>query len=498
MEPAGRSRLPVDGGTGGSDQAPAVPSARAGRRGGDRTGGTRYRPRAAQGPGILREGSGHNLVGGDRVNEWPSGWFRDEKPPPAGGAGGPGAVPPGAAGDPTVRMPAGGAGASPAAGGAYARPAGQHGASARAGRPGAWPEQPPLYGPPRGQRAPVVPPTRQRPPPGGPGRGGRGGTGRHRVRRVLLLVGGLVLVLVVLLGAMYFYLDSRLARNNALADYAGRPAAGAGQNWLITGSDSRQGLTNAQKRKLHTGFAAGHRSDTILILHIPSNGGRAVLISVPRDSYVEIPGFGNNKINAAYSLGGPRLLARTVQLNTGLRIEHYMGIGFGGLVNVVDAVGGVRMCLPAPVHDQASGLNLKAGCQTLSGADALAYVRDRHTFANQDLQRVQNQRIFLRALLRKMTSPGTALNPFAAVPAAFGAADALKVDKDTHLYQLLQVALALRNPETTTVPIASANFATAAGDAVLWDNAKANRLFHLLNPDQPVPKSLLTGSHLGG
>src|SRR5262252_1155632 len=149
MEQAGRSRLPVDGGTGGSDQAPAVPSARAGRRGGDRAGGTRYRPRAAQGPGIFREGSGHDLVGGDRVNEWPSGWFRDEKPPSAGdaggaaGAGGPGAVPPGAAGDPTVRMPTGGAGASPAAGGAYARAAGQHGPSAHAGRaggPSAWPE----------------------------------------------------------------------------------------------------------------------------------------------------------------------------------------------------------------------------------------------------------------------------------------------------------------------------------------------------------------------
>jgi LCP family protein required for cell wall assembly len=311
-------------------------------------------------------------------------------------------------------------------------------------------------------------------------------------------VGGLVLVLLVLAGAMYFYLDSKLARNNALVDYAGRPAAGAGQNWLITGSDSRQGLTRSQKRKLHTGFAGGHRSDTILILHIPSNGGRAVLISVPRDSYVEIPGYGNNKINAAYSLGGPRLLARTVQLNTGLRIEHYIGIGFGGLVNVVDAVGGVNMCLPAPVHDQASGLNLKAGCQTLNGADALAYVRDRHTFADQDLQRVQNQRIFLRALLRKTTSPTTLLNPFAAVPAAFGATGAVKVDKNTHLYQMLQLALALRNPETTTVPIANANFPTAVGDAVLWDNARANRLFHDLNHDQPVPKSLLTGSHLGG
>jgi LCP family protein required for cell wall assembly len=425
------------------------------------------------------------------VNEWPSGWFRDEKPKPAGGADGSGTERPGAAGEPTVRLPAGSAGAPPA--GSYARAAGGRGQ-----RAGAWPEQPPLYGAPSGQRVPA-PATRPRRVPV-PQHGGRGGgrTGRHRGRRILLITGSVVLVVLVLLGAMYLYLDSRLARSNVLADYASRPAAGAGQNWLITGSDSRAGLTRAQKRQLHTGSDAGHRSDTILILHIPSNGGRAVLISLPRDSYVNIPGFGQNKINAAYSFGGPKLLAKTVQENTGLRIEHYIGIGFGGLVNVVDAVGGVRMCLPTPIHDPAAGLNLKAGCQTLDGAEALGYVRTRHAFANQDLQREQNQRLFLRALLRKMTSPGTLLNPFASVPAAFGAAGAVKVDKGTHLYQLLQLALALRNPQTTTVPIANANYLTAAGSAVLWDNARANRLFRYLNHDQKVPKSLLTGSHLAG
>jgi LCP family protein required for cell wall assembly len=427
------------------------------------------------------------------VNEWPSGWFRDEKPKAAGGADGSGAAQPGT-GEPTVSLPAGSAGAAPAAGG-YARAAG----GGRGQQAGAWPEQPPMYGsPPGGQRgrAPATYPRTPQPPPGG-GRGG-GRTRRHRGRRILLITGCIVLVVLVLLGGMYFYLDSKLARSNVLVDYASRPAAGAGTNWLITGSDSRAGLTRAQKRQLHTGTDAGHRSDTILILHIPSNGGRAVLVSLPRDSYVNIPGFGPNKINAAYSFGGPKLLAKTVQNNTGLRIDHYIGIGFGGLVNVVDAVGGVRMCLPTPIHDQASGLNLKAGCQTLDGAEALGYVRTRHQFANQDLQREQNQRLFLRALLRKTTSPTTLLNPFASVPAAFGAAGAVKVDKGTHLYQLLQLALALRNPETTTVPIANANYSTAAGDAVLWDNARANRLFRDLNHDQPVPKGLLTGSHLAG
>jgi LCP family protein required for cell wall assembly len=307
-----------------------------------------------------------------------------------------------------------------------------------------------------------------------------------------------VLVLLVLSGLMYFYLDSKLTRANVLMDYSGRPAAGSGQNWLITGSDSRQGLTRKEERKLHTGRdIGGQRSDTIMLLHIPANGGRAVLISLPRDSYVPIPGYGWNKINAAYSFGGPTLLAKTVQNATGLQIQHYMGIGFGGLVNVVNSVGGVEMCLPHRVHDQASGLRLKKGCQTLNGGQALSFVRDRHTFATQDLQRVQDQRLFMGALLRKVTSPGTLVNPFAAVPAAFGAAGALQVDSGTHLYQLLQVAFALRNPETTTVPIANSNYLTPAGDAVQWDHARASRLFNDLNTGQPLPRRLLTGSHLG-
>jgi LCP family protein required for cell wall assembly len=421
------------------------------------------------------------------VNEWPAGWFRDENPPPADGAT---AGTAGAASEPTVQLP-GRAGSASGAGTGY--PAGGSPASGqRGGVAGAWPDQPPSHTPPRpGGRRPGG--------PGRPGTGPGGGAGRRSpVRRILLIAMTVVLVLLVLSGLMYFYVDSKLTRANVLVDYSGRPVAGAGQNWLITGSDSRQGLTRKEERKLHTGRdVSGQRSDTIMLLHIPANGGRPVLISLPRDSYVPIPGYGWNKINAAYSFGGPKLLAKTVQNATGLQIQHYMGIGFGGLVNVVNAVGGVEMCLPHRVHDQASGLRLKKGCQTLNGGQALSFVRDRHTFATQDLQRVQDQRLFLGALLRKVTSPGTLLNPFAAVPAAFGAAGALQVDSGTHLYQLLQVAFALRNPETTTVPIGNANYLTPAGDAVKWDKARASRLFNDLNTDQPVPRHLLTGSQLG-
>ena len=360
------------------------------------------------------------------------------------------------------------------------------------GSPGqsAWPAQPP----PRSDS-----PARPRQYQGGGGRAYRGGGGGRRwlrPRRILGLAGLLVVLILVFTGVMYFYLNSKLTRINALADYNGRPAAGAGQNWLITGSDSRQGLTRKEERQLATGRGiGGHRSDTIMVLHIPGNGLPAVLVSIPRDSYVDIPGFGRNKINAAYDFGGPKLLAKTVQNATGLYINHFMSIGFGGLVNVVNSVGGVRMCIPSNLNDPASGLHLKKGCQNLDGAQALGFVRTRHLFATQDLQREQDQRVFIKALLTKMTSPGTLANPFHSFPAAFGAAGALTVDKGTQLYQLVQVAFALRHPETSTVPIGSEP-QLAVGDVVIWNHTQATRLFDAMRNDTPVPKSLISGSKL--
>ena len=432
------------------------------------------------------------------MNEWPTGWFRENTPaasqdgnatPGAGGgsaaagsaaagaaaAGGASGMP-GAANDPTVRLPS------------RSGPGGTSYASTGTGAPAnPWPGQPPMRS--------------------APGRTPRGSTTysggrrprRPRLRLLLAFLAGLVVVLLILVIGGYFYLDGKLHRSNVLVSYAGQPAAGSGSNWLITGSDSRQGLTRKQERRYHTGIdVSGQRSDTILLLHIPGNGGPAVLVSLPRDSYVKIPGNGWNKLNAAYSFGGPKLLAETVQNATGLRIEHYLGIGFGGLVNVVNSVGGVTMCFSHPLHDTASGLHLRKGCQTLSGGKALSFVRTRHNFASQDLQREQNQRVFLRALLSKMTSPGVMFNPFSVVPAALGSVDAVSVDDGTHINQLISVAFALRQPESTTVPIANSNLSTAAGDAVQWDSAQAGRLFHDLNTDTPVPKRLISGSHLQG
>ena len=129
-----------------------------------------------------------------------------------------------------------------------------------------------------------------------------------------------------------------------------RPADQPGKTFLLVGSDSRAGLSKAEQKRLGTGSTAGQRTDTIMLRLRPA-GWKPALISVPRDSYVDIPKNGQNKINAAFAFGGAQLLVQTVEQNTGLRVDGYMEIGFGGFVNIIDALGGIRMCLPKAIKD---------------------------------------------------------------------------------------------------------------------------------------------------
>ncbi len=155
-----------------------------------------------------------------------------------------------------------------------------------------------------------------------------------------------------------------------------------------------------------------------MLLHIPANSGSAVLVSIPRGSYVPIPGYGQQD-QRGHLVRRSRLMVRTVQDVTGLTINHYLGIGYVGLVNAVNAIGGVTMCFPYRCGRRL-GDTPEKGCDTLNGKKALEFVRTRHNFATEDRQREQNQRVFIKALLTKMTSPGTLLNPFASIPAAAG------------------------------------------------------------------------------
>ena len=427
--------------------------------------------------------------------DWPRGWYRDEPDQPGGTRPGftPGSQGPGEARDwhsaGTRDWHSAGARDSHGAGGVtrdwYGGTGGAAGSYAAGAERTGWPAQPPVRTGSGGGR-----------PAGGRPAGGRYGRRWLRPRRVLIVLASLVVLALLATVGLYFSLNSKLTRINVLVPTA---LTSAGTNWLIAGSDSRGGLTRQQENQLALGHdISGSRSDTIMLLHLPANGTRPTLVSIPRDSYVPIPGYGYNKVNAAYAYGGPKLLIATVQNATGLPINHFMSIGFGGLVNVVNDVGGVQMCLKAPMKDPKAGLNLKAGCQTLNGGQALGFVRTRE-FAQGDLQREQDQRVLLKGILAKMTSAGTLANPFAIIPAAGGAASAITVDQGTQLTQLVSVAFALRNPVTTVVPLAPDPFATtSAGSVVLWDKTSAQQFFRDLGQDQALPKSLISGTAITG
>jgi len=317
---------------------------------------------------------------------------------------------------------------------------------------------------------------------------------RRRTGRIIALSAGSLIVLIVLaMVGLWLYADHALHRVDAIGDYPSRPAAGAGTNWLIVGSDSRQGLSGTQANRLHTGTeqeASGSRTDSIVLLHLPGNGTKPTMVSLLRDSYVTIPGHDKSKINAAFAFGGPQLLVRTVEENTGLRIDHYAEIGLGGFANVVDDVGGVRMCLDQAVHDDYAGINLRGGCQTLNGTNALGYVRSRHAFAASDYARTEHQRQFIGALAGKITSPGVLLNPFRSIPTILDLPKALTIDHGDGLWDLVTLARHVRhfsNVTSTAVPIGGSN-----GSDLLWDPTKAQELFHDLNHDQTIPADLIT------
>ncbi|WP_306190177.1 LCP family protein [Streptomyces sp. MK5] len=320
---------------------------------------------------------------------------------------------------------------------------------------------------------------------------------RRRVARLLVL---LLCVLLLAGGGTYAWTDFELNRAVDLGEVGDRPPPGKGTTYLIVGSDSRDGLSEQARRDLHAGGGGGGRTDSMMLLHTGVHG--TTLVSLPRDSWVTLPSYldpdtgkrhrpAKNKLNAAYSLGGARLLVRTIELNTGVRVDHYAEIGFGGFVGVVNAVGGVGMCVDRSIKDEKSGLDLTKGCHTLDGAQALAFVRQRHQEAQGDLGRSRNQQKFLAALAHKAAAPGTALNPFRTYPLLDAALNTLVVDKDMRLRTLASLFEAMRSVSSgagrqLNVPVADVGISTSQGSAAKWDAVKSKELFTELRNDRPV------------
>ncbi|MGH2658341.1 MAG: LCP family protein [Actinomycetota bacterium] len=243
---------------------------------------------------------------------------------------------------------------------------------------------------------------------------------RHAFLAATASISSLVLVVSALSMATYFWarekidvipIDARSPGSTLAPDILDDPCTTRPCNYLLLGSDSRAGLP---PEEYGVDEQVGvYRSDTIIVVRTDPREGRAVILHFPRDLWVEIPGRGPGRINTAFGGGveggGPQLVARTIRDVTGLQINHVLYVDLEGFRGVIDAIGGIPMCVDRPLYDQLAGLDIrKAGCFTFDGRTALAYVRARHLPGDciPDFARIARQQQFLRALLAKILTPG--------------------------------------------------------------------------------------------
>lgn len=276
-------------------------------------------------------------------------------------------------------------------------------------------------------------------------------------------------------------------------------------NFLIVGSDTREGLTKAEIKRLKVGgtkVAAGKRSDTMLLIHISKKRDKAAIISIPRDTYALIPEHisstgktipaSHSKINSAYNWGGAPLLIQTFESMSGLRIDHYIEVNFVGFVRMVDALGGIEMCTKRDINDPKSHLVLPAGKHILDGVDSLKYVRSRQFDGLGDLGRMKRQQQFAGAMLRKATSAGVLLNPVKLLDFLNSALDSVTTDSGLKQGDLLILAKQLRslsasNVRTLTIPLKYYNYSKGGvSAAVLWDPVLAPELFERIKNDDAL------------
>lgn len=260
-------------------------------------------------------------------------------------------------------------------------------------------------------------------------------------------------------------------------------------NYLVIGSDSRQGISKKQQEQFgYFTKGDGQRSDTIMLVHIDLSKSKTVVLSIPRDMYVPIPGHGYGKINSALDFG-PDVLVRTLENMSGWKINHFVGVDFDGFEHLVNDMGGVPICVDQPMHDSYSGLDLPhAGCYTLNGYKALAFVRSRHQATDliPDFARITRQQQFLRAVIDKMLTPGELLK----LPSLLQDAEKyLTIDSGLNLYSLQTLihrlgAIGQQGVQFRSIP--SAPFAMGGVDYVRMIQPSANQLFARIAQDKPL------------
>lgn len=297
-------------------------------------------------------------------------------------------------------------------------------------------------------------------------------------------------------------LDNSLNRVDPFGDLTHRPDDDS-LDFLVVGTDEREGVPRKTLAQLHAGGSSCDCTDTILLVHLSPDRDKATVVSIPRDSYLDIPAHRDKKtgkhvsrqkgkINAAYGMGGPSLTVDAVEQATDIRIDHYLQVNFLSFVSTVDALGGVEVCTPTPLKDPKSGLDLRAGTSKLDGSTALQYVRSRHLDASADVGRMKRQQKFLAQVLKQMRSSGTLFNPTKLNRVLSAALSSVKADEDLTMNKMISLASSLKglSPADTsfvTAPTASVNHRVPGwGATVRWDKPAAKRLFSAIRKDQPI------------
>ena len=302
--------------------------------------------------------------------------------------------------------------------------------------------------------------------------------------------------------------SSSIARIDVFNSLEDRPEkTSKAENYLLVGSDTREGLTKEQMRALRVGStatAAGGRSDTMLLIHLSRSRDRAYIISLPRDSLVTIPEHVSSsdkttmvsarlgKLNSAFSFGGAPLLIATIEQATSIKIDHYVEVSFAGFAGIVDALGGIEVCTKVNIDDPKSHLVLSAGVHTLDGIEALKYVRTRDFDGRGDIGRMQRQQQFMSAVMRKATSTGTLLNPFKLKNFINASLASVKLDAGLAPNDLLTLAKQMKNlssgnVRTLTVPLSNPNGRVdGLGSVVIWDEVLGADLWTRVRDDREL------------
>ncbi|MGY1813424.1 LCP family protein [Blastococcus sp. SYSU D00820] len=353
---------------------------------------------------------------------------------------------------------------------------------------------------------------------------GRAGTGRTRRAAVVgRVVAGVLSVVLLATSGWGWYLgqvaEANVNRTDAIPTSGNEETGGAPEamNLLLVGNDSRADLTPEQLAELSAGEDSGINTDTMILVHIPADGSRAAFVSFPRDSYVEIPGHGQGKLNSAYAYGytdvpddaseaekqagGAQLLVQTISGLSGLQIDHYAEVDLLGFFNLTSVVGGVEVNLCYAVDDsEYSGAVFPAGPQTISGADALKFVRQRHgvrpdgtrALPRGDLDRIVRQQVFIAGVLRKLLSEDVLLDLGKQRELVEAASRSLTIDQDLVLLDLAQQMQSVTAGaiEFQTVPIENPDARDDSGSSIvqLADEETLHEFFAQLSAEPEAPQ----------